>query len=231
MPLTIQKEKLGDAIVLRCQGRIVAGEEIRKLQAEATPLSCEALKVVLHLGGVTFIDSAGVGALVRLLGHLRSHGCQLNLCQLSEPVERVLRITNLVGVLPCYTAQEDAIRGVRAEAQPAHVTASHGKARIVCADTSREVLEYLSALLKRSGYEVLSSRHLSDALTLVMVTSPHLVICGPGTQADTKTIQRMRESSPRARFLFLPADFSTAEAGDAGMRLLDEVQSLLAGNP
>lgn len=231
MALTLQKEKLGDVVMFRCEGRIVMGDEVRTLQQQVTPSSCESTKVLLHLGEVSFIDSAGVGALVRVLGHLRAHGCELKLCNLSEPVERVLRITNLVGVLPCYATQEEAIRGAGGQTQPAHVPATHGKARIVCADTSHEVLEYLSALLKRSGYEVLASRHASDALTLVMVTAPHVVVCGPGIQADGKTIQKMRESSPKARLVFLPPDFSTAEAAGAGTRLLEEVQAALAAKP
>jgi anti-anti-sigma factor len=231
MPLTIQKEKLGNAVVFHCQGRIVLGDEIRALQTAVTPSSCEARRVLLHLGDVSFIDSAGVGALVRLLSHLRSHGCELNLCNLSEPVERVLRVTNLVGVLPCYATQEDAIRGREGELQAAPVPAAHAKTKIVCADTSREVLEYVSALLKSSGHEVVGSRHASDALTLVMVSSPHIVICGPGIQADGKTVQKMRESAPKARLIFLPLDFSVSDAGDAGTNLVEQVRTILAGQP
>ena len=231
MPLTLQKEKVGEVIIFRCQGRIVLGDEIRALQAEVTPSSCETRRVLLHLGEVSFIDSAGIGALVRLLGHLRSHGCELNLCQLSEPVERVLRVTNLVGVLPCYATQEEAILGRGGELQSAPVPASQTKLKIVCADTSREVLEYVSALLKRSGYEVLASRHASDALTLVMVSSPQVVICGPGIQADGKTVQKMRESSPKARLIFLPPGFSVSDAGDAGANLVEQVRAIVASRP
>ncbi len=231
MPLTLQKEKVGDVIVFRCQGRIVLGDEIRALQAAVNPSSCETRRVLLDLGEVSFIDSAGVGALVRLLSHLRSHGCELNLSHLSEPVERVLRVTNLVGVLPCYATQEEAIRGHKDELQSTPVPAPNAKLKIVCADTSREVLEYVSALLKRFGYEVLASRHASDALTLVMVSSPHVVICGPGIQADTKTVQKMRESSPKARLIFLPPDFSVTDAGDAGTNLVEQVRSMTASQP
>lgn len=231
MPLTLQKERLSDVVVFRCQGRIVLGEEIRALQAAVTPASCETRRVLLHLGDITFIDSAGIGALVRLLGHLRSHGCELNLCHLSESVERVLRVTNLVGVLRCYGTQEEAIRGIGGELQPAPVPVQHAKSKIVCADTSRDVLEDVSALLKRSGYEVLASRNASDALTLVMVSSPHIVICGPGIQADGKTIQKMRESAPNARLIFLPPDFSASDAGEAGTNLVKQVQSLIANRP
>jgi anti-sigma B factor antagonist len=231
MPLALQKEKVGDFVVFRCQGRIVLGEEIRALQAAVNPASCETRKVLLHLGDISFIDSAGIGALMRLLRDLRSHGCELNLCHLSDPVERVLRVTNLVGVLPCYATEEEAIRGGTSELQSAPVPAPPAKLKIVCADTSREVLEYVSTLLKRSGYEVLASRNASDALTLVKVSSPHVVICGAGIQADAKTVQKMRESSPKARLIFLPPDFSASDAGDAGTHLVEQIRSAIAARP
>src|ERR1700722_18173154 len=125
MALALQMDKVGEVIVFRCQGRIVLGDEIRALQTTVSPASCETRKVLLHLGDVSFIDSAGVGALVRLLGLLRSRGCELNLCHLSDPVERVLRVTNLVGVLPCYATQEEAIRGGEGQLQCEPVPSPH----------------------------------------------------------------------------------------------------------
>ncbi len=101
------------------RGELSWATKFARCRQAVTPSSCETRRVLLHLGEVSFIDSAGIGAMVRLLSHLRSHGCELNLCQLSEPVERVLRVTNLVGVLPCYATEEEAIRGREDELQSA----------------------------------------------------------------------------------------------------------------
>ena len=49
--------------------------------------------VVLDLGGVTFLDSSGVRALIRLR---QRHGERLRLGELSAPVRRVLEITGLL---------------------------------------------------------------------------------------------------------------------------------------
>jgi anti-anti-sigma factor len=227
MPLTLQPEKLGDVVVLRCQGRIVAGEEIRSLQLQVEPLSLQTRKVVLHLADVSFIDSTGVGALVRLLGLLRSHGSELNLCRLSPSVERVLQITNLLGVLPCYASEQEAIRASEEVPQFSSDAIAPTKTRIVCTDSSHEVLAYLSALLKRSGYDVLTTRHPSDALTLVKVTRPQILICGPGIQANQLAIEKLRSGAPSVRLLLLPSDFSTAEAGEAGTHLINQIRSLI----
>ena len=200
MQLSLQKEKLADVVVFRCEGRIVAGEEIRALQMQVEPMSRQCGKVVLQLANVSFIDSAGVGALARLLGLLRSHGCELSLCQLSPFVERVLQITNLIGVLPCYGSEQEAISGSHAAAQSSPSNVAAGKARIVCADTSRELLEYLSALLKRRGYDVLTARHFSDALTLALVTSPQILFAA----------RRFRGMNPPSRTFAAPHRMSNS---------------------
>jgi anti-anti-sigma factor len=49
--------------------------------------------VVLDLGGVTFLDSSGVRALIRLR---QRHGERLRLGELSAPVRRVLEIAGLL---------------------------------------------------------------------------------------------------------------------------------------
>jgi anti-anti-sigma factor len=228
MQLTLQQQKLGAVVVVRCAGRIVVGEEIRALQMQVEPLSLQCRKVVLQLANVSFIDSAGVGALVRLLGLLRSHGCELSLCQLSPFVERVLQITHLLDVLPNYASEQEAICGSQETSQSASHASAPAKTRIVCADGSREVLAYLSTLLERAGYEVLTARHPSDALTLVKVTTAKILICGPGIQTNQLKIEKSRSGDPVVRLLHLPSDFSTADAGEAGAKLIDQVRSLMA---
>lgn len=226
MQLTLQKEKLGDVVVFRCEGRIVAGEEIRALQLQVEPLSRQCAKVVLQLANVSFIDSAGVGSLVRLLGVLRSHGCELSLCQLSPFVERVLEITHLLDVLPHYASEDEAVRAARGASQSSKGVPAPGKIKVVCVDSSREVLAYLSSLLERSGYEVLTTRHPSDAATLVKVTRAQVLICGPGMQNNQVVIEKPRKGDADVRLVYLPADFSTADAGQAGTNLIHQIQSL-----
>ena len=228
MQLTLQQQKLGDAVVVRCAGRIVAGEEIRALQMQVEPLSRQCGKVVLQLANVSFIDSAGVGALVRLLGLLRSHGCELSLCQLAPCVERVLQITHLLDVIPTHASEQDAIRGSQHTAQSAGHASAPAKNKIVCTDGSREVLAYLTTLLECAGYQVLTARHPSDALTLVKVTNAKILICGPGLQTKQLEIEKSRSGIPVVRLLHLPSDFSTADAGEAGTKLIDQVRSLMA---
>ena len=72
MQLILQSQNIEDVAVVRCQGRIVAGAEADALRRELENLTRVRKKVVLQLADVGFIDSAGLGALVRLFGVLQS---------------------------------------------------------------------------------------------------------------------------------------------------------------
>src|ERR1700733_12637934 len=98
MQLSLQSQTVGDVVVIGCHGRIVSGDESRALQAEIDKLTALTKNVVLQLSDVTYVDSGGLGALVRILGVLRAARGDLKVCQLSPFVEQVLQATNLLKV-------------------------------------------------------------------------------------------------------------------------------------
>ncbi len=72
MQLTLQTQHAGDVVIVRCRGRIVSGDEVRFLQLELEKLTDVTRNVVLQLADVTYVDSGGLGALVRIFGVLRA---------------------------------------------------------------------------------------------------------------------------------------------------------------
>jgi anti-anti-sigma factor len=226
--LILQNQKIGDIVVVRCQGRIVAGAEIRSLQLELETLTRLTKKVVLQLAEVSFIDSAGLGALVRLFGVLRANGGDLKLCQLSPFLLQVLSVTNLLRIFPIYASETEAICAFSEGPQFFEETSGALRTRIVCTDTSSDLLAYLNALLKRSGYEVFTTRNPSDAMMFVKVTRPRVLICGPGMQTNESAMKRFHEVNTKVQLLLLPSDFSTAEAGQAGIDLVNRIRILLS---
>jgi len=228
MELSLQNQKIGDIVVVRCQGRIVVGPEITSLQQELEKLTVLTKKVVLHLGEVSFIDSVGLGALVRHFGVLRAKGGDLKLCQVSPFLLQVLQVTNLLRVFPMHASEAEAIQAFSKGTQFQDEAFGASKTRIVCIDPSHDLLAYLSALLKRSGYEVITTRNPSDAQLLVRVTRPHLLICGPAMQTNESAMQGFAEFKPKLQILHLPSDFSTGEAGQAGSDLVNRIRQLLS---
>ena len=237
MELSLQNQKIDDVVVIRCQGRIVLGPEINALQLELEKLTVLTQKVVLQLGGVSFIDSVGLGALVRQFGVLKASlfelpifpsGGDLKLCQVSPFLLQVLKVTNLLRIFPLYASETEAIQAFSRGPQFREETLGDAKTRIVCIDPSPDLLAYLSALLNRSGYEVMTTRNPSDALLFIRVAKPQILLCGPGIQANKPAMLGFDEINKKVQLLLLPSDFSTAEAGQAGTDLVNRIKVLLS---
>jgi anti-sigma B factor antagonist len=238
MKLTLQSQVTDDDVaVIRCKGRISFGAEVDALEAEVNKLTkvpgtniFEVKQVVLQLAETDYIDSSGLGALVRLLGVLNSAGGGLKLCQMSPTVLKVMEITNLNTLFPAHASEAEAINAF------SHAPRSQGdkfgsaKTRIVCVDTSSNLLAGLNGLLTSSGYEVFVTRFVGEATTLVKAIRPKVVICGPGVLASPvgpEAIAKFRQNAG-LQILQLPPDFQTTEAGQAGQELVAQVQSLAA---
>jgi anti-sigma B factor antagonist len=95
--LTLDIVRTGDTIVVRCNGKLVAGaHEI--LYAQVSPLTPGTRRIVLDLTNLARVDSMGLGALVRLYVSARSAGCSLELVNLGKQVRQLLGTTNMLSV-------------------------------------------------------------------------------------------------------------------------------------
>ncbi len=65
-------------------------------------------QIVLDLGGVTYMDSSGLGALVGLYASARNVGADIKLANLSPRLKDMLRITKLFTVFEVFERAEDA---------------------------------------------------------------------------------------------------------------------------
>src|ERR1700692_918279 len=64
LKLSLETRNRGDVMIVHCQGRIVYRDEAASLSHVVGEVLHHGGKVVLDLGGVTSIDSAGIGELV-----------------------------------------------------------------------------------------------------------------------------------------------------------------------
>lgn len=227
MQLSLQSHHAGDVVVVRCRGRIVSGEEAAALQEEIEKQTRMTKSVVLQLAEVTYVDSGGLGALVRIFGVLRAARGGLKVCQVSPFVAQVLQATNLLGVLHPYASEDEAVAAFAAPPQSPEASQQSARTRIVCLDTSLDLLAYLRVLLQRSGYEVFTTRYLADAVALVVGTNPQVIICGPSTRANELAAEKFRDRAPGVHLLQLSAEFSTSEAHQSHADLVSRLQSLL----
>ena len=229
MPLELQANWAGEVAVVRCRGRLVAGEDVRALRAEVERLMKETRQIVLQMEEVSGMDSSGLGVIVRLLGALRAAHGDLKLCKLSTQLRQVFQITNLLGVVQICESEEQAIQAFSGHSRPAGEKTVEPKMKILCVDDSNDVLACLRVLLQREGYEVHTTSNLFDAGTLSKAVRPGLVILGPKVQSPPHEplAAVFTRVDPKVQLLQLDSGFSTAEAGQAGSELVARVRSLL----
>ena len=100
-PLHIEIRQTEEATIAICHGRIVA-DTVPILQEEVRRVLPESKRIMLDLGDVTYLDSAGLGALVGLYASARRNGGQLKLANLTPRIEDLMRITHLAAVFEPY---------------------------------------------------------------------------------------------------------------------------------
>jgi len=102
--------QVGDVAVLDISGRITLGEGNVALREIVRELSDKGYrKVVLNLGEVHYVDSSGVGELVKTHTTLRNQGGQLKLANLNKRVNDLLNMTRLSAVFDIHKDEADAI--------------------------------------------------------------------------------------------------------------------------
>ena len=227
MPLELDVRRLGDVMLLKCKGRIVAGEESQTLQRRLTELMHSDKQFVLDLSDVTFVDSSGLGLLVRMTGVTRAARGDIKLCAVKKEVAHTLTITNLNKVLESHATEVEAVSAFYEKARR-HDTSSRGGAKVLCVDYSEDVLALLRELLRQAGYAPVTTSNLFDARVLAKATKPALVLAGPTLGSVNVTmVQGAIGDTP---FVALEETFGNLEASEAAEYVLNAVKNKLAKN-
>lgn len=109
MALKISTRTVGSITIVYCNGRIVFGDETALLRDKIKGLLSETHQIVLNLGGVSYIDSGGLGTLVGLYTSARGTGGDIKLANLTKRVDDQLQITKLVTIFEVYDGEDNAI--------------------------------------------------------------------------------------------------------------------------
>ena len=101
----------GDVTILDLSGRITIGsgeEALRNATQEI--LNNGAKKVVINMGGVSMIDSSGIGELVSAYTTATNRGAKLKLANLPAKVSDILTITQLITVFDVFDSEAEAVQ-------------------------------------------------------------------------------------------------------------------------
>ncbi len=106
----VTTRELGDAIVVDIVGRLALADGTAAVRDVIGSVVQQGKKhIVLNLAAVDFVDSSGLGELVRTHASVRSHGGQLKLANPSKHVHDLLRMTKLDRVLDIEQDEASAL--------------------------------------------------------------------------------------------------------------------------
>ena len=224
--LSLETRDIGRVTVVRLKGRLVSGGESESLRAHVAHLLRDRRSIVLHLGEVVFIDSSGLGTIVRTLTSTRQVHGDLKLCEVPEHVQKVLKLSHLTKLFDSHESEDNAVDAFYRAPVKTEPPVSAGRS-ILCVDRSVDVLTYLRELLHRAGYDVHTSGNLRDSLLLMRVTRFDLLLVGAEVPGSPAVQQSFREASAKLPVIDLGPEFATLEAGTATKELLEKIAAQL----
>jgi len=212
-------------MVVQCSGRIVAGAEAQSLQFLLEKIRSKHREAVLQMEHVEFMDSSGLGAMVRLNSTARSNGCNLRLCGVPQQVRKTLELTNLLSLFSTYDSEAEAIVAAYLGSH-ASETSGGKQLSILLVYDSADVRALLGEVLCRAGYRAVTIGNVSDAKILLKATKAKLIILGSNLQSvhGTPTAKALAEIDPTASLIVLEPGFEAKEPGEAATKLLEMIR-------
>ena len=116
--MDIAERTVSDVTVLDLKGKMTLGEGDELLKDKINSLIHQGQKkLLLNLEGVPYIDSAGLGEIVRTYTTVSRQGGNLKLVNLTKRITDLLSITKLLTVFETFDSEPEALKSF----QPAQV--------------------------------------------------------------------------------------------------------------
>ena len=113
--MQIDERMAGDVVVLDLKGKITLGEGDELLKDKVNSLVNQGhKKIILNLADVPYIDSAGLGEVVRTYTTVSRQGGSLKLLNLTKRITDLLSITKLLTVFETFDSENEAVRSFSA---------------------------------------------------------------------------------------------------------------------
>jgi anti-sigma B factor antagonist len=109
--MQIEERQSGEVTVIRVNGDITlnkGGDVLLKDKVQSL-LQQGKKKLLLDLGGVSYVDSAGLGQLVQVYATTKNHGGSLKLLNLTKRLKDLLVVSKLLTVFDSYESEAEAL--------------------------------------------------------------------------------------------------------------------------
>ena len=108
--MKIGKREKGGVTILDLKGKILMGNGIEELrEAINTAVKEENTKLLLNFGEVLYLDSTGLGEVVRSYTTVKNAGGMVKIINLTQKVQDLLSVTKLITVFETFEDEDKAI--------------------------------------------------------------------------------------------------------------------------
>jgi len=108
--MQIHQRTIGDVTIIDLHGKMTLGEGDELLRDKVNSLIQQGQKrLVLNLGEVPYIDSAGLGEIVRTYTTVSRQGGALKLLALTKRITDLLAITKLLTIFETFDTEAEAV--------------------------------------------------------------------------------------------------------------------------
>jgi anti-sigma B factor antagonist len=112
--MDIVERTVNDVTILDLKGKMTLGEGDELLKDKINSLlAAGRKKLLLNLEGVPYIDSAGLGEVVRTYTTVSRQGGSLKLLNLTKRIEDLLSITKLLTVFETFDSEAEAVQSYK----------------------------------------------------------------------------------------------------------------------
>jgi anti-sigma B factor antagonist len=115
--LTVESREAHGAVVLYPRG-FVNAHTVRLFEGEIQKaLDAERYCIIVNCEGLTYIASAGLGALMGVIEEVRHHGGDIRLAELNETVRNIFEILGFHHLYRIFPSEAEAVHSFREEGQ------------------------------------------------------------------------------------------------------------------
>ena len=116
--MQIEERTIGDVVVLDLKGKVTLGQGDELLKDKVNSLVNQGhRKILLNLADVPYVDSAGLGEIVRTYTTVSRQGGSMKLLNLTKRITDLLSITKLLTVFETFDTEKEAIASFSASAK------------------------------------------------------------------------------------------------------------------
>lgn len=108
--MKIEERQAGEVTILALAGKLTLGEGERLLKEKISSVVRDGPRqLLLDLSEVPYVDSAGLGELVRTYTAVNRNGGQLKLLGLAKRIKDVFALTKLLTVFEIFETEQEAL--------------------------------------------------------------------------------------------------------------------------